>query len=143
MRGQKMKKICALMVSCIFLNIYGIDIDKLLYAISCVESGNDTNAVGKKGEIGALQIKKILIDDVNRIIGDKKFNYFDRKNRQKSYEIAKIYFSYYALNYRLKTGGLIPDAKFYIKIWKYGPKGYIKPDCDYTERVYNLYAKGM
>lgn len=137
-----MRKFSFVILSCICFNVFGIDIDKLIYSISLVESGGDVKAVGKHGEIGSLQIKKILIDDVNRIVGEKKFNYFDRKNHQKSCEIAKIYFSHYALNYKIKTGKN-PDVKFYIKIWKHGPKGYIKPDCDYTERVYNLYTKGM
>ena len=74
----------------------------LLDAIEYVESGGDANAVGNNGKaIGAYQLKKIYVDDCNRILDiynddDRRFTYADRWDKKKSRIITSIVTTYYA-----------------------------------------------
>ena len=61
--------------------------DDLLDAIEWVESKGDANAIGDGGELGPYQLKKIYVDDVNRI----------RKMQMTKYD------SYLPYNYRHRT----------------------------------------
>jgi hypothetical protein len=71
-------------------------IDDLLDAIEYIESKGDPFAIGDDGEaVGAYQLHKIYIDDVNRICKIKKFDYSDRSNKKISRLITKIYLNYY------------------------------------------------
>lgn len=92
----------------------------LIKAIEQVESCGRIDAVGDNGKaVGCLQIHKIMVDDINRIVGKDKYTYQDRLNRQKSYEMAEIYFTHYCKN-------MTDDET--IACWNAGPKGnkYLK-----------------
>jgi len=68
----------------------------LLDAIEWVESKGDADAVGDNGNaVGAYQIWKIYVDDVNRILGKKIFTYEDRWNKEKSRGMVATYLSHY------------------------------------------------
>lgn len=70
--------------------------EALLDAIEQVESGGDPNAIGDNGEaVGAYQIHKIFVRDVNRILGRKEYEYDDRLDRNKSRQMAEIYLRHY------------------------------------------------
>lgn len=78
--------------------------DDLLDAIEWVESKGDPWAVGDNGNaVGAYQIHKIYVDDVNRISGYREhgnrkiypYAYTDRANPQKSREIVTVYLKHY------------------------------------------------
>ena len=78
--------------------------DGLLDAIEWVESKGDPCAVGDNGNaVGAYQIHKIYVDDVNRIIQkdgvghikNLRFTYIDRTNKKKSRVMAWIYLNHY------------------------------------------------
>jgi len=94
-----------------------------------VESGGNTLAVGRNGECGSFQLKKIYVDDVNRIIGRKIFSYDDRWDRQKSRHIVAIYLNHYGKNKsildkaRIHNGGPRGDKlkcteQYAAKIWR-------------------------
>lgn len=93
---------------------------QLLDAIEFVESRGDPGAVGAAGELGAYQITKGYVDDVNRII-DKLgwvmpfYEYADRYSKTKSREMVRIYVGYY--------GALGTDEKF-ARIHNAGPDGW-------------------
>ncbi len=74
--------------------------DDLLDAIEWVESKGDAWAVGKDGEVGAYQIKKIYVDDVNRILSadgkSGRFAYRDRLNKVHSRTMTRIYVCHYS-----------------------------------------------
>ena len=56
------------------------DWDKVINALIEVESKGDEKAVSKnKKFVGILQISTILVDDCNRIIGEKKYTYNNHK----------------------------------------------------------------
>ena len=99
----------------------------LLDAIEKVESGGDSSAVGDNGKaVGAYQIHKIYVDDVNRISG-KSFRYIDRKDKAKSRKMATIYLRHYG-----KGKTLIELAR----IHNGGPKGYKKKCTEkYAEKI--------
>ena len=78
--------------------------EDLLDAIEWVESKGDPWAVGDDGAaVGAYQIHKIYVDDVNRILGYKlfkgekfyPFDYQDRCKPEKSREMVSIYLNHY------------------------------------------------
>ena len=106
----------------------------LLDAIMYVESRNDPTAWNKKEDAcGVLQIRPIMIDDVNRILAKndipKVYTLDDRWSKQKSIEIFKIIKNYYAPN---------GTPEEIARIWNGGPHGH-KKDCtlQYWEKVKN------
>ena len=74
----------------------------LLSAIMMVESRNNdsAHAIGEDA-VGVLQIRKCMVDDVNRILNrqkkELKFTYYDRWSRQKSIQMFEIYCEHYGL----------------------------------------------
>lgn len=107
---------------------------KLMNAISMVESCNNDNAVGDNGNaVGRFQIWKIVIDDVNQIIGSNKFKYEDRKDCKKSMLICYLYLKHYALVYEKKTGKKATNEVM-ARMWNGGPGGWGK---DSTKKYWN------
>ena len=101
---------------------------KLLLAIMLVESGGRDNAVGDRGKaVGALQIHKEVVADVNRVYGTHftwPASCFSRKD---SFDIAEKYLLIYA-----------PRATAFEKarVWNGGPRGHLKPQTiSYANKV--------
>ena len=97
-------------------------VSHLLSSIMQVESNNNDSAY-HKGEdaVGCLQIRKCMVDDVNRILrrqkSDLKFTYDDRWLRNKSIKMFEVYCKHY---------GLI-TAEEIARCWNGGPRGMDKP----------------
>jgi hypothetical protein len=71
--------------------------DRLLDAIEQVESKGVANAIGDNGNaVGSFQLWKIYVDEVNRIVGHRRFNYADRYNRAKSRQMARIFLRFWS-----------------------------------------------
>jgi hypothetical protein len=90
----------------------------LLDAIEWVESKGKADAIGDNGEaVGAYQIHKIYVDDVNRIMPrlSWRFFYSDRYNREKSRKMVTIYLKHY--------GGTFEEM---ARKHNGGPKGHLK-----------------
>jgi hypothetical protein len=102
--------------------------DDLLDAIEWIESKGDANAVGDNGNaIGAYQIHKIYVRDINRFLGWNRFEYEDRYSKKLSREMTRQYISWYASRAYDDTR----DSKFFklevmARIHNGGPKGYMK-----------------
>lgn len=98
-------------------------IDELVKALIYVESRGVDSAVGdiSLGEpsIGVLQIRPIMVREVNRILkkqkSSKRFSLKDRFNRQKSIEMFMVW-----KNYHHPEGGFETIARN----WNGGPRGY-------------------
>ena len=94
----------------------------LLSAIMFVESSYNDSAY-HKGEdaVGCLQIRKCMVDDVNRILkiqqSPKRFNYKDRWKRQKSIRMFHIYCKHYGLTTHEEIA----------RCWNGGPRGMNNP----------------
>ena len=90
----------------------------LLSAIMFVESSYNDSAY-HKGEdaVGCLQIRKCMVNDVNRILrrqkSDLKFTYDDRWLRNKSIKMFDIYCKHYGLT----------TAEQIARCWNGGPRG--------------------
>ena len=65
--------------------------------ISIESSNREIVPDGDGGDaVGCLQIHKIYVREVNRILGENKYTYNDRRNREKSIEMARIHITYWA-----------------------------------------------
>ena len=85
----------------------------LLSALIQVESNGNDYARGCHGELGALQIKPIMVRDVNRIMGTH-YAHQQVTNRTIATFIANAYFAHY--------GKHLSDESL-ARIWQSGPKG--------------------
>ena len=84
----------------------------LLSALIQIESGGNDQARGKHGELGALQIKSIMVRDINRIMGTH-YAHQQVTNRAVSIFIAESYFAHY--------GKHLSDESL-ARLWQGGPK---------------------
>tara|TARA_Y100000592_G_scaffold83712_1_gene133790 strand:+ start:327 stop:869 length:543 start_codon:yes stop_codon:yes gene_type:complete len=90
----------------------------LLSAIIHVESSNNDSAYNiSEDAVGCLQIRKCMVDDVNRILrrqkSDLRFSYNDRWLRNKSIKMFDIYCKHYGLT----------TAEEIARCWNGGPRG--------------------
>ena len=101
--------------------------EKLLNAISIVESGKKANAVGDNGKaLGCFQLHKIHVRDVNNILGRSVYSYSDRLNPNKSKAVTVIYLKHYGRVYERKTGKPA-TLEVLARIHNGGPNGWSKP----------------
>lgn len=106
--------------------------NNLIYAISFVESKGNEKAISKDGKcVGILQIKKILVDECNRI-SDKKFTYQDRFNKEKSIEMFNIIQNYY---------NPTKNHEKAIRLWNGGPNYKKSNTQNYYLKVLKKYKK--
>jgi len=90
----------------------------LLSAIMFVESSyNDSAYNSYEDAVGCLQIRKCMVNDVNRILrrqkSDLKFTYDDRWFRDRSIKMFDIYCKHYGLT----------TAEQIARCWNGGPRG--------------------
>ena len=93
----------------------------LLSALMMVESRNDDSAYAPgEDAVGCLQIRKTMVDDVNRILKRQgktyTFTYDDRWLRNKSIQMFDIYCKHYGLT----------TAEEIARCWNGGPRGMDK-----------------
>ena len=101
----------------IFDNKPGQEFINILNAISMVESSNNPNAYNAEEDaVGILQIRKCMVDDVNRILGYDKFTYEDRWSVLPSKEMFAIFVEHYELD----------TAEEIARCWNGGPRGCMK-----------------
>ena len=103
--------------------------DVLYSSIVWVESKGDANAKSKDGSVGIIQIKPVMVKEVNRICKiqglDKKFTLADRKNPSKSAEMFWIYQEFY--NPDINRDSLSKeDMEVMARKWNGGPEGHRK-----------------
>ena len=94
----------------------------IMNAIMEVESNNNDSAYrANEDAVGCLQIRKCMVDDVNRILKrrkyDLRFTYNDRWSRDKSIQMFHIYCGYYNLD----------TAEEIARCWNGGPRGINNP----------------
>ncbi len=103
----------------------------LIDALIQVESHGDDAAIGdtkrKNKAYGCLQIRKPVVEDVNRVYGTKYRAEDCRNNRELSIKICKLYIKLYATKKRL---GHEPTDEEKARIWNGGPNGHEKSSTD-------------
>jgi len=68
-----------------------ITIDTLLNAVMAVESNFDSMAYNsKENAAGVLQIRPIMVHEVNRLLGENKYTLKDRWSKAKSIEMFNV-----------------------------------------------------
>lgn len=92
----------------------------LLLAMIAVESNWIEGAQGARGELGLLQIRPEVIEDVNRIQKNYYFTAAEARTLNGSLWIAEIYLDHYATRKRL---GRQPQLEDMARIWNGGPNG--------------------
>ena len=111
--------------------------EELIEAMAFIESGGNPNAVGDINlgtpSIGLLQIRPIMVREVNRILKrqglDKKFKNSDRKDSTKSVEMFNIW----ADAYHTKS-----SYEKMARNWNGGPKGYKRSaTAHYWKKIQN------
>ena len=104
---------------------------EIISALMYVESSNNDSAYNASEDaVGCLQIRKTMVNDVNRILRKRKspvrFTYEDRWCRYKSINMFKIYCKYYNLT----------TAEQIARCWNGGPRGLQKLSTKkYWEKV--------
>ena len=91
-----------------------------------VESNYDVNAINiSENAVGILQIRPILVDDVNRIINkDYHFKYKDRYDVQKSVEMCANYLMHYHNKYvTYNPNTEMSDYEICARLWNGGYEG--------------------
>lgn len=108
----------------------------LIDALIWVESNGNPVAYGDlhlgEPSVGILQIRKVMVDDVNRILSlqgkSKRYIYTDRYDQTKSLEMFVIYVKHY-------HGGF-DDYEAIARTWNGGPLGTYKKSTEkYWEKV--------
>ena len=105
----------------------------LLSAMMFVESSNNDSAYNSyEDAVGCLQIRKTMVNDVNRILrrqkSDVRFTYDDRWLRNRSIKMFDIYCKYYGLT----------TSEEIARCWNGGPRGMQKEmTAGYWKKVKN------
>ena len=111
--------------------------EELIEAMAFVESGGNPATIGDINlgtpSVGLLQIRPIMVREVNRILRkqglDKRFKNSDRKSGEKSIEMFNIWADAYHLN---------SSYEKMARNWNGGPKGYKKSaTAHYWKKVQN------
>lgn len=130
---RKIIKKIFIVLSVLSLNnatIYASDSNKwdaVLNAISEIESKGIPDIVSKNGKyVGILQISTVLVDECNRLVGEKRFTYDHRLDVEKSYEMFFIIQRYYNKE---------NDIEKAIRLWNGGPKYSIQKTEAYYQKV--------
>ncbi len=125
--------------------------NKILFAVLCIIATafiitlqrRTPNAVGKDGELGAYQIKKIYVDDANRIArllnwpDGEYWTYEDRLNKYRSRTMTHLYAGWWAKHslWEIKQSGM-DTYEAVARIHNGGPNGWKKESTKpYWEKV--------
>lgn len=104
-------------------------------AMEWVESSNNPNAVNKSEDaVGILQIRPVMVAEVNRILAGRKdtrrYTLADRYSPVKSREMFGIYTDYWCKHRDIYT------AEYVAKVWNGGPGGPNNPRTEvYWQKV--------
>lgn len=103
--------------------------DIIFSSIAWIESTHNPKAVSKDGSVGIVQIKSVMVKEVNRICQmkgiEKRFTLADRKNKKKSEEMFWIYQKFYNPNINLNDISE-QEMELIARKWNGGPQGHKK-----------------
>lgn len=96
--------------------------DIFVEALIQVESEGKADAVGKTNDVGILQITPIYVKDVNRILGEDKYDLSCRTDMEKSLEMFEILQGHYnpskSIDKAIKLHNPRAGQSYRIKIMK-------------------------
>ena len=93
----------------------------ILMVLLTIESSNRPNPPAGDGgrAVGVLQIWPIMVDECNRIAGEKRWTYVDRHSKVQSVQMCAVYMNHQVKRYRAKYGR-DPDAHALCESWQSG-----------------------
>ena len=116
-----------LLLLVVSIKVSAINKEALVQAFIYVESKGNRWAVNKKTQaVGVLQLKPVVIDECNRLIGRKKYRLADRTNIRKSKEMFHIIMKHKNPSYNIAKA---------CKIWNY------KGGIEYRRKVEKKYRE--
>jgi soluble lytic murein transglycosylase-like protein len=129
MNFQRYGLALAMLFLIIITNIYAFNINiedvvrtAFIDSIIHIESRGRNNAVSRDGSAGPLQIKAVLVKDINRILAHRgdtlRFKMQDRFDRDKAIQMFWIYQSFY--------GKDSDSYEVMARRWNGGPKGHLR-----------------
>ena len=124
-----MKILLFILLSISVSNAPALVADNLIDAVIHVESRGDINAhnVGEDA-VGVLQIRPIMVQEVNRVLGFDKYTLQDRWDKQKSIEMFNV----------IRENTPNPTNEKVARNWNGGPNGYRKNSTlKYWDKVQN------
>ena len=124
-----MKILLFILLSISVSNAPALVADNLIDAVIHVESRGDINAhnVGEDA-VGVLQIRPIMVQEVNRVLGFDKYTLQDRWDKQKSIEMFNV----------IRENTPNPTNEKVARNWNGGPNGYRKQSTlKYWDKVKN------
>jgi hypothetical protein len=111
--------------------------DRLIPALSKVESNGNPRAVGDNGKaLGELQIWSVVVQDVNRV-HRTRYVHADAFDPAKARDICRRYLAIYCTPKRLGRAPTMEDAG---RIWNGGPNGHRKSA---TEKYWQKVSKAL
>lgn len=119
-------------------------LDDIRDVLKYVESEHNPKALGDyRGDIptafGILQIRKIAIDDVNRVYGTS-YKVSDAFNIECSEEIFELYITHWAAKFKKREGRKASTADI-VRIWNGGARGYLKNSTKWYLKKFLRYKK--
>lgn len=115
--------------------------DVLFSSIAWIESTHNPKAVSRDGSVGIVQIKSVMVKEVNRICQikgiEKKFSLADRNNKEKSKEMFWIYQKFYNPDINLNDISE-KEMELIARKWNGGPNGHRKKA---TKKYWNKVIK--
>ena len=112
-----MKIVFFILLSISVSNAPALVADNLVNAIIHVESRGDIHAHNvSEDAVGVLQIRPIMVKEVNRVLGFDKYTLIDRWDKQKSIEMFNV----------IRQNTPNPTNEKIARNWNGGPKGYKK-----------------
>lgn len=104
--------------------------DNLIHAIIHVESRGNIHAHNvSEDAVGVLQIRPIMVKEVNRVLGFDKYTLIDRWDKQKSIEMFNV----------IRQTTPNPTNEKIARNWNGGPNGYKKNSTlKYWQKVKKL-----
>jgi len=102
-----------------------------------IETGGHPNPVKAMGDdgkaLGVLQTHKIMVREVNRLIGEDRYRYEDRLNREKSIEMCAVFLCFQIRRYEKRHGRRPSDFQI-LCAWNSGSI-YRPGTNDYQRKV--------
>ncbi len=96
------KLVCALILFTTPIFAQSNNLDRVIGALIKVESGGNSKA--RNGDaVGILQMKPAMVNEVNRILKKNTYTLDDRWDKEKSIEMAKIFFNYWVKHWPKQT----------------------------------------
>lgn len=102
---------------------------ELLAALIAVESNGNDLARGRHGELGALQVRRCVVADVNRVVGGN-YRWSQMTNRVVATKVAESYLGFWGARI-----GRTPTDRDLAMIWHHGPNGWKRPAGEYWRKV--------